>query len=54
MLQVCDLHEGLVEVVQLQNTSQQEEAGYQDAGEELRQSKGLQTKCCQPEERQCS
>lgn len=50
VLQVGDSHEGLVEVVQLQNAGQQEEARNQDTAEELRQSKRLQTNCCQPED----
>lgn len=43
MLYVSDPHEGFVEVVQLQDAGQQEEARDQDTGEELRQSKRLQT-----------
>ena len=35
MLQVCEAHERLVEVVQLQYACQQEEAGDQDAAEQL-------------------
>lgn len=50
MLQVSDSHEGLVEVVQLQNTSQQEEARDQNTGEEFGQSECLQTNGCQPED----
>lgn len=52
MLQVRDSHEGFVEIVQLQNTGQQEEAGDQNAAEEFRQSKRLQAHRCQPEEDQ--
>lgn len=48
MLQVCDLHEGLVEVVKLQDAGQQEEARDEDTGEELGESKGLQTDSCKP------
>lgn len=48
MLQVSDSHEGFVEVVQLQNTGQQEEARDQNTGEEFGQSKRLQTNRCQP------
>lgn len=48
MLQVSDSHEGFVEVVQLQNAGQQEEARDQDTAEEFRQSERLQTNCCQP------
>lgn len=48
MLQVSDSHEGFVKVVQLQDTGQQEEARDQDTGEELGQSKHLQTNGCQP------
>lgn len=48
VLQVGDLHEGLVEVVQLQDAGQQEEAGDEDAGEELGQSELLQADGCQP------
>ena len=50
MFQVGDFHEGFVEVVQLQNTGQQEEARDQNTGEEFRQSKCLQTNGCQPED----
>ena len=50
MLQVSDSHEGSVEVVQLQNAGQQEEARDQNTAEELRQSKCLQTNGCQPED----
>lgn len=35
VLQVSDPHEGFVEVVQLQNTGQQEKARNQNTGEEL-------------------
>lgn len=35
MFQVSDSYEGFVEVVQLQNTRQQEEARYQNTSEEL-------------------
>lgn len=48
MLQVRDLHEGLVEVVKLQDAGQQEESRDEDAGEELGESKGLQTDGCKP------
>lgn len=50
MLQVSDFHEGFVEVVQLQNTGQQEEARDQNTTEELGQGKCLQTNCCQPKD----
>lgn len=50
MLQVSDSHERLVEVVKLQNTGQQEEARDENTTEELRQSKRLQTNCCQPKD----
>lgn len=43
MFQVSDPHEGFVEVVQLQNTGQQEKARNQNTGEEFWQSKRLQT-----------
>lgn len=52
MLQVGDSHEGLVEVVQLQDTGEQEEAGDQNTGEELGQSERLQTDGRQPAGRQ--
>lgn len=42
MLQVCDLHEGLVEVVQLQDAGQQEEAWNQNTAEQLGQLKRLE------------
>lgn len=35
VFQVSDSHEGLVEVVQLQNTGQQEKARNQNTGEEF-------------------
>lgn len=35
VFQVSDSHEGLVEVVQLQNAGQQEKAGNQNTGEEF-------------------
>lgn len=41
MLQVCDPHEGSVEVVQLEDACQQEEAGDEDTGEEFGQGEGL-------------
>lgn len=41
MLQVSYSHERLVEVVQLQNAGQQEEAGDENAGEEFGESKCL-------------
>ena len=47
MLQVSDLHEGFVEVVQLQDAGQQEETRDHDAGEELRQFKCLQANVSQ-------
>lgn len=50
MFQVSDSHEGLVEVVQLQDAGQQEEAGDQNAAEELGQSERLQADGCQPED----
>lgn len=50
MFQVSDSYEGFVEVVQLQNTRQQEEARYQNTSEELWQGKALQTNRCQPAE----
>lgn len=48
VLQICDPHEWLVKIVQLQNTGQQEEAWDQNAGEELRQIKRLQSDRRQP------
>lgn len=48
MLQVGDLHEGLVEVVELQDAGQQEEPRDEDTGEELGESKRLQTDRCKP------
>lgn len=48
MLQVGDSHEGLVKVVQLQNTGQQEKARYENTAEKFRQSKCLQTNRFQP------
>ena len=48
MLQVCEAHERLVEVVQLQYACQQEEAGDQDAAEQLWESKRLQADVSQP------
>lgn len=48
VLQVSDLHEGLVEVVKLQDAGQQEETGDDDAGEEFGESEGLQADGCQP------
>lgn len=48
MLQVCDLHEGLVEVVKLQDAGQQEETRDDDTGEEFRESKRLQANRCKP------
>lgn len=42
MLQVCDPHEGLVEVVKLQDAGQQEETRDDDTGEEFGESKRLQ------------
>lgn len=48
VVQVCDPHEGFVEVVQLQDAGQQEEAWDQDAGEQLGQLKGLQADVSQP------
>lgn len=50
ILQICDLHEGLMEVVKLQNTGQQEEAWDQDTAEELRQFKRLQSHVSQPKD----
>ena len=50
VLQVSDSHEGFVEVVQLQDAGQQEEAWDQNTGEEFGQSKRLQTDRCQPED----
>lgn len=50
MLQVSDSHEGFVEIVQLQNTGQQEEARDQNTAEEFGQSKCFQTDRCQPED----
>lgn len=50
MLQVSDSHEGFMEVVQLQNTGQQEEARDQNTTKELGQGKRLQTNCCQPKD----
>ena len=48
MLQVCEAHERRVEIVQLQYACQQEEAGDQDAAEQLWQSKCLQADVSQP------
>lgn len=48
MLQVSYSHEWLVEVVQLQNAGQQEEAGDKNTGEEFGESKCLETNCCKP------
>lgn len=48
VLQVGELHEGLVEVVQLQDAREQEEAGDEDAGEELRHAELLQAQVPQP------
>lgn len=42
VLQIGDLHEGPVEVVQLKDAGQQEEAGDEDAGKEFGQGEGLQ------------
>lgn len=47
-LQVSELHEGLVEVVQLQDAGEQEEAGDEDAGEELGHAELLQAQVPQP------
>lgn len=49
MVQVSDFHEGFVEVVQLQNTGQQEKARDHNTGEEFRQSKCFQTNCSKPD-----
>lgn len=54
VVQVCDPHEGFVEVVQLQDAGQQEEAWDQDAGEQLGQLKGLQADVSQPAGRRSS
>lgn len=48
VLQVGQLHEGLVEVVQLQDAGQQEEARDEDAGEELGHAELLQAQVPQP------
>ena len=50
MIQVSDFHEGLVEVMQLQNTGEQEKAWDQNTSEEFRQSKCLQANSCQPKD----
>lgn len=50
VLQVSELHEGLVEVVQLQDAGEQEEAGDEDAGEELGHGELLQAQVPQPGE----
>lgn len=50
VLQVRELHEGLVEVVQLQDAGEQEEAGDEDAGEELGHAELLQAQVPQPGE----
>lgn len=50
VLQVSELHEGLVEVVQLQDAGEQEEAGDEDAGEELGHAELLQAQVPQPGE----
>lgn len=47
-LQVRELHEGLVEVVELQDAGEQEEAGDEDAGEELGHAELLQAQVPQP------
>lgn len=50
VLQICDLHKGLMKVVKLQNTGQQEEAWDHNTGEELRQFKRLQSHVSQPKD----
>lgn len=46
VVQVCDLHEGLVEVVKLQDAGQQEETRDDDTGEEFGEGKRLQADRC--------
>lgn len=48
VLQVGELHEGLVEVVQLEDAGEQEEAGDEDAGEELGHAELLQAQVPEP------
>lgn len=48
MLQVCDLHEGLVEVVKLQDAGKQKETRDDDTGEEFGESKRLEADRCKP------
>lgn len=48
VLQVGELHEGPVEVVQLQDAGEQEEARDEDAGEELGHAELLQAQVPQP------
>lgn len=50
VLQVGELHEGPVEVVQLQDAGEQEEARDEDAGEELGHAELLQAQVPQPAE----
>lgn len=54
MLQVSELHERPVEVVQLQDAGQQEEARDEDAGKELRHAELLQAQVAQPGRREPS
>lgn len=48
VLRVSELHEGPMEVVQLQDAGEQKEARDQDAGEELRHAELLQAQVPQP------
>lgn len=48
MLQVGDVHEGAVEVVELQDAGQQEETRDEGAGEELGDAELLQAQVTQP------
>ena len=48
MLQVSDVHEGAVEVMELENAGQEEEAWDEGAGEELGDAELLQAQVAQP------
>jgi hypothetical protein len=52
VLQVSELHERSVEVVQLQDAGQQEEARDEDTGKELRHTELLQAQVAQPGRRE--
>lgn len=47
MLQVGDVHEGTVEVMELEDAGQEEEARDEDAGEELGDAELFQTQVAQ-------